>query len=129
MNPAIFCIAALGLLVVGLGLLVSMGRNATQTAIGSSTDPSDMLFKRVRAHANACEYNPMLAILTLVVASNEPAAWMTWAYILATLSRYLHAAGMLVSSTLAAPQPLRFVGALGTYIFGLALVVAVFLRV
>lgn len=125
MNPAIVCIAILGLLVVGLGLLVSLARGATKTAIGSSTDPADMLYKRIRTHANACEYNPILAVMTLVIASNEPSAWMTWSYMLATLARCLHAAGMLMSPSLADPQPLRFAGALGTYFFGLVMAVAV----
>jgi hypothetical protein len=47
--------------------------------------------------------------------------------ILVTLSRYLIAIGLIVSPTIAAPHPLRFVGALGTYLLGTALCVAVFL--
>jgi len=52
-----------------------------------------------------------------------------WTFAAATLSRYLHAAGMVLSSSLDRPQPLRFVGALGTYVAGLALVVALLLVV
>jgi uncharacterized protein len=44
--------------------------------------------------------------------------------VLYRLFRYLHAAGMLLSPSLDRPQPLRFVGALGTYVAGLLLVVA-----
>ena len=124
MNAAIVCTALLGLLVFGLGLAVSMVRGSTQTNIGYKSDPADTLYKLVRAHGNATEYAPMMAILILLIGSWQPAAWMIWTFVAATLSRYLHAAGMIMSSTLDKPQPLRFAGALGTYLSGLALVVA-----
>ena len=40
--------------------------------IGYPADPSDPLHKACRAHANACEYAPTMAILMLVVAMREP---------------------------------------------------------
>jgi hypothetical protein len=46
----------------------------------------------------------------------------------ATACRYLHAAGMILPATLAAPNPMRFVGALGTYVTGIALTVALLMR-
>ena len=49
-----------------------------------------------------------------------------WGAVIATLCRYLHAIGMIATRTLDALTPLRFVGALGTYVAGLALVIAVF---
>jgi hypothetical protein len=118
------CAALLGLLVFGLGLGVSLTRGTTDRAAGFDPDPTDRLYKMVRAHGNAAEYNPMLAILILAIGAHNPSAWMTWTAIAATAARYLHAAGMILSPTLAKPQPLRFVGALGTYVCGLALVVA-----
>ena len=48
---------------------------------------------------------------------------MQWLFIAATVSRVLHAAGMLMSPTLARPQPLRAIGAVGTYVIGLILAV------
>ncbi len=48
---------------------------------------------------------------------------------LAVASRYAIVAGILLSPTLDRPQPLRFIGALGTYITGVALSVAAFLSV
>jgi uncharacterized membrane protein YecN with MAPEG domain len=66
----------------------------------------------------------MLSILMLAIATRGCTTWMVWTFVAATLFRYLHAAGMLLSPTLDRPQPLRFVGALGTYLTGLALVVA-----
>jgi hypothetical protein len=46
---------------------------------------------------------------------------------LVTAGRYLFAAGMLLSPTLARPHPLRASGAMLTYLGGLALCVALFL--
>ncbi len=122
MNVAIVCTALLGLLVFGLGFAVSMLRGSSQTNIGYDPNPADRLYKMVRAHGNATEYAPMLAVLILLVGSRQPGTWMVWTFIAATASRYLHAAGMLLSPSLDRPQPLRFVGALGTYVCGLVLV-------
>lgn len=124
MNVAIICTALLGLLVFGLGLGVSALRGSSKTNIGYDPNPTDRLYKMVRAHGNASEYAPMLAILILLVGARQPGTWMVWTFIAATVSRYLHAAGMLLSPSLDRPQPLRFVGALGTYVCGLALVAA-----
>lgn len=124
MNLALTCIGLLGLLVVGLGFGVSMVRTRTSTSIGYKDDPSDPLYKWVRAHANACEFAPMLAILIFALASTGYGGWNGWLYILAVVVRYLHAAGMILSPTLAAPHPLRFAGAVGTYLVGFALALA-----
>jgi uncharacterized protein len=129
MTAALVCTALLGLLVIGLGLGVSTLRGSTSTTIGHKLDPGDPLHKMVRAHGNATEYAPMLAILMLAIAGRGATPWMVWTFVAATLSRYLHAAGMLLSSSLDRPQPLRFVGALGTYVTGLALVVALLMVV
>ena len=129
MTVALVCTAFLGLLVFGLGLGVSALRGSTSTNIGHKLDPGDPLHKMVRAHGNATEYSPMLAILMLAIAGRGATPWMVWTFAAATLSRYLHAAGMVLSSSLDRPQPLRFVGALGTYVTGLMLVVALLLVV
>jgi uncharacterized protein len=129
MTAALVCTALLGVLVFGLGLGVSALRGSTSTTIGHQLDPGDRLHKMVRAHGNATEYAPMLAILMLAIAARGPTRWMVWTFVAATLSRYLHAAGMVLSPSLDRPQPLRFVGALGTYVTGLALVVALLLVV
>ena len=127
MTAALVCTALLGLLVIGLGLGVSALRGSTSTNIGHKLDPGDPLHKMVRAHGNVTEYSPMLAILMLAIAGRGATPWMVWTFAAATLSRYLHAAGMVLSSSLDRPQPLRFVGALGTYVTGLLLVVALLL--
>ena len=100
------------------------GQTDTAEQNDSSGDPADLLHKMVRAHGNASEYVAMLAVLIMVVGMREPSAWANWSMIGATVSRYLHAVGMIVSPTLDKPQPLRFAGALGTYVFGMALCVA-----
>ena len=128
MATAMLCTGLLGLLVFGLGFAVSMTRGKTETVIGTNSDPTDRLYKMVRAHGNATEYVPILAILMVLVAmAGEPATWVIWVMIAVTAFRYLHAAGMIASPTLAKPYPLRFIGALGTYVGGIALCVALFL--
>jgi uncharacterized membrane protein YecN with MAPEG domain len=121
MHVALVCIALLGLLLFGLGLAVSLTRGRANTIIGHSPDPADPLHKLVRAHGNTAEYAPLLAVLMLVVAMNEPATWQLWCMGIATACRYLFAIGMITSPSLAKAHPLRFVGALGTYVVGLVL--------
>ena len=114
MATAMLCTGRLGLLIFGLGFAVSMTRGKTETIIATNADPTDRLYKMVRAHGNATEYAPILAILMVLVAmGGEPATWVIWVMIAVTAFRYLHAAGMITSPTLAKPYPLRFIGALG----------------
>ena len=123
MNTAAVCAGVLGLLVFALGLGVSLTRGATQTSIGYNPDPTDRLYKWVRAHGNASEFNPMLAVLILYLGTRQPGTTVQWIFIAAAVSRVLHAAGMIMSPSLARPQPLRAVGAVGTYVTGLILAV------
>lgn len=125
MTTAAVCIALLGLLVFGLGFAVSLVRGRSQTLIGASADPADPLHKVVRAHGNATEYAAMLAVLIWVAAIQDAGAWATGCTILATAARYVHAAGMVLPATLDKPNPLRLLGALGTYLGGLGLCFAV----
>ncbi len=129
MTTAIVCSAILGLLLFGLGLAVSLTRGSTATNYGYRADPADRLYKLVRAHGNAAEYHAMLAVLMVIVGMRGPAAWMEWSMIGATLSRILITLGIAGGATMATPHPLRFAGALGTYVFGLLLVVAALLLV
>jgi uncharacterized protein len=124
MTIATVCIALLGLLVFGLGLNVSRLRRGMRIGIGYPPDPTHPLHKACRAHANACEYAPMMGVLILLIGSRDPAAGILWVFVAATAARFLHAMGMLASPTLAAGHPLRVAGAAGTYVTGLVLVVA-----
>ena len=124
MTIATICIALLALLLFGLGLTVSLNRGSTQRVIGHSDDPTDRLHKLCRAHGNAAEYVPILALLIYVLGARGPAPWLAWTFVAATAFRYLHAAGMILPATLATPNPMRFVGALGTYVTGFVLAIA-----
>jgi uncharacterized protein len=127
MATAIVCTALLGLLVFALGFVVSLTRGSTNIVSGYNPDPADHLYKMVRAHGNTTEYAPMLAILMLLIGAREHAPWMLWTMWIVTVSRYLIVIGIIISPTLAKPQPLRFLGALGTYVGGIALCVAAYL--
>lgn len=127
MTTAIVCIALLGLLLFGLGLAVSLTRGRTQRVIGVPDDPTSGLLKVVRAHGNTAEFAPMLALLILIVGTRAPATWVVWTMGIATLSRYLIAIGILASPSLERPHPLRALGALGTYVTGMMLCLALLL--
>ena len=121
MTVMAICIALLGLLVFLLGLGVSLARRRGKTGVGYPDDPADPLHKLVRAHGNTIEYAPMLALLIWVAGTATSAAWLQWIMIGATASRYMIVAGMLLAPSLRHPHPLRFLGALGTYVFGTVL--------
>lgn len=127
MSTALTCIALLGFLLFGLGFAVSLKRGGTNTLIGNAPDPADPLHKLVRAHGNTAEFAPLLAVLMLAVALNDPAPWTLWCMGIATAARYLLALGLLVSPTLVKPHPLRFIGAATTYLTGIALSAALLL--
>ena len=125
MNPvALVCVTVLGLLLFGLGLAVSALRGRRRMLHGHPADPADLLHKVVRAQANTAEYAPMLAVLMLTLGSQQPAPWVLWAMALTTACRVLIVAGLVLGPTMARPHPLRFIGALGTYLGGVALCLA-----
>ena len=124
MTTAIICIALLGALLFGLGWNVSRLRGSKQTTEQFPSAPDDPLFVAIRAHGNAAEYVPTLAILILVVGFRDPALWMLVVAAIATLSRYLHAIGVLSTGDMAKENPLRLVGAVGTILSGVALAAA-----
>jgi hypothetical protein len=129
MNAFLICSAILVLLYFALSLHVSMTRGRTQTGIGVGDDPSGPMSKAVRAHGNAAEYVPIFVALFLYFLLSGAGGWIEWVAIIVTASRILHALGMLMTKTFRAPpHPLRAVGALGTYLGGFALGVALLLR-
>ncbi len=127
METAILCTALLGLLLFGLGLAVSLTRGSTNVVSGFNSDPTDRLYKMIRAHGNTAEFVPMVAVLLLFLGSRNPSTWVLWTMWIVTLCRYLIVIGILTSPTLAKPHPLRFIGAVGTYVGGVALCVAAYL--
>jgi uncharacterized membrane protein YecN with MAPEG domain len=124
MNVGIICTAVLGLLLFGLGLYVSILRQRTRRSIGcDTTSPTDPLHRAVRAHGNTAEYAPFFAVLFLWFAVHPGPVWVSVAIVLATLARVSLAVGLLWGASLDKPTPARFVGALLTYVTGIALAV------
>lgn len=116
-------IGLLGLLLFGLGANVTRhrairGRNGGPQ---SSLDPTDRLFIAARAHGNASEYIPTLGVLLVVCNTLTDGWWIEALAVSAVVFRSVHAFGMLRSETLAAHGPVRDIGAIGTYVTGLAL--------
>lgn len=128
MTTAIVCIALLATLLFALGGNVSRIRGS-RGATGEQfpTAPDDALFVAIRAHGNATEYIPTLAVLILVIGSRDPSAWMLVVAAVATFSRYLHAVGLLTTGDMGKKSPLRLIGAVGTIVSGVALAVAAIL--
>ena len=129
MIVAVICVALLALLVFVLGIVVSSNRGRTDRIAGFPEDSRDALYKSVRAHGNTIEYVPILAVLMLYLGSTSPDSWILWTMIAVTVARYLIVAGLLVPVDMNQPNPLRFVGALLTYLCGITLVVATLLTV
>ena len=50
--------------------------------------------------------------------------WVVWVMVAIAAFRYVLAIGLIFPPSLAKPNPLRFIGALGTYACGVALCVA-----
>jgi uncharacterized membrane protein YecN with MAPEG domain len=123
MNVGMICTAVLGLLLFGLGLYVSVLRGRTGRSMGCDTGPTDPLHRAVRAHGNTAEYAPFFAVLFLWFAVHPGPAWVSIAIVLATLARVSLVIGLLWGPSLDKPTPARFVGALLTYLTGLALAV------
>ncbi len=128
MSIPLICIALLGFLGIGLGFTVSIIRVKVDVVHGSSMDPEDTLYKAVRAHGNTMEYAPLLALLIFLLGEGQQSAWVTWFMVLATASRYLFAAGTIFHKSFAEQNPMRLIGAMGTYIFGLGLCYAVLIQ-
>ena len=124
----LICVALLALLTIGLGFGVSVQRAKTRTVYGCNDQPDDPLYKYSRAHGNAAEFAPLLAILIYILGQAPYAPWIGWMMVIATVARYMHAIGIIFGETMAKPHPLRFLGALLTYISGIALSIALLIR-
>ena len=118
----VVCIALMGVLLFVLGANVTRYR-AIRGATGNQmpTDPADRMFIAQRAHGNASEYVPTLAVLIVVCATLTSGWWLDVLAIAAVAARSLHALGVLTSKTMATHGPLRDLGAMGTYVTGVAL--------
>ncbi|HEY0165198.1 MAG TPA: MAPEG family protein [Sphingomicrobium sp.] len=120
MLPITLTIAgACALLSVWLGLRVSRLRIRHKVSVGDGEN--EAVRTRMRAHANFAEYTPifliLLAALELAYGSQT---WLWVAAILFVLGRLAHPFGM----DRKAPNPLRLVGALLTWLVLIGLAVA-----
>ena len=124
MAIALLSVGLMGLLVFLLGFNVSRVRGSVMhTQAEEEANPHSALRKAVRAHGNCIEYAPMLSILILAIGNRTPIMpwWIAAIMLAAVAARYVHAAGVLTGETIHSPTPLKFVGALGTYLTGAAL--------
>ena len=128
MSVYLICISLLGLLSFALGFNVSMTRNSSGAMYGGDIEPESRLYKAQRAHGNTIEYAPILAILMFALGQAEQPSWVIWSMVVATFCRFLFVAGILFPATMAKPNPMRFLGALGTYLAGFALVAALIIQ-
>jgi uncharacterized membrane protein YecN with MAPEG domain len=121
-NLTVICVALLGILVFLLGANVTRHR-AQRGASGVQlpTDPADRMFIAIRAHGNAAEYVPVLVVLLLLCDALTGGWWVPALAVAALSARFVHAVGMLTSASLATHGPLRDIGAMGTYLTGIAL--------
>ena len=117
----IVCIALMGILLFVLGANVSRQRAIRGAGNQAPTDPTDRLLIAIRAHGNAAEYIPTMIVLLLVCSALSDSWLVDLLAVAALVVRTTHAIGMLSAKTLAAHGPLRDVGALGTYLTGIAL--------
>jgi uncharacterized membrane protein YecN with MAPEG domain len=121
MIVAVLCVAVLGLMLFGLGNLVSKRRMDSKQISGTDADPAGALNKALRAHGNTAEYAPFLAVLFLYLGATNPAVWVIWTIAATTVCRVLIVVGLLLPHSMDKPNPMRFIGGLGTYLGGFAL--------
>jgi uncharacterized protein len=125
----LLCSAILVIFYFLLALNVSMTRSRMKVGIGTGDSPSGPLNRAIRAHGNASEYIPIFVVLFLYFLTTGASGWITWVVVGVTICRVLHAMSMFMAPDLNSVYALRFVASLGTYVGGLALGVALLLRV
>jgi uncharacterized membrane protein YecN with MAPEG domain len=125
MNILVLCSGLLALLYAVLSVNVSLTRQRKQK---DSSITEAQLTKAIRAHGNASEYIPLFiaSFLFLGISGSSPA--LAVVAVLATVSRLAHAAGMFRIANVSERHPLRYYGAIGTYVCLFAVAVAVLLR-
>lgn len=110
-----------------IGFMVSIQRGKTNVMSGGNDDPTGMLNKTMRSHGNSAEWAGVLVAMILYLGTTDAGAWVGWVSLAVGIGRVLHAVGFLVCETLERPHPLKAIGALLTYVGGLALCVALIL--
>lgn len=128
MSIPLACIGLLATLVITLAFIIFIVRFKKGVMYGYTINPEDILYKAVRAHGNATEYVPIIALLIYILGSMPLSSWVLWCMILITLFRYMAAAGILFPKTMTKPNPLRLIGTLGTYVTGFGLCAALLIK-
>ena len=121
-------IVSLAGLCLFLAIAVTVARGKYNVLAGSDENPEHPLYQLIRAHGNQTEFVPLLILLMWILGQSSQPTWVLWTVVAVTASRFLMAAGMILPRTLAVPNPARFIGAMGTYIGGLALCVALLMN-
>lgn len=127
MNVVLISIALLGILLFVLGANVTRNRVIVGKAGGDQApnDPAAPLLVAQRAHGNAAEYVPTLAVLLFICGSQTDGWWLDALAVAAVVARFLHGFGMLASGNLAKRTFPKEFGAMLTYAVGIALGVTV----
>ncbi|MEM1389704.1 MAG: MAPEG family protein [Pseudomonadota bacterium] len=130
----ILCSAALIILTLLLAFWTSIQRGSSKTiAYDAPLEPTSGMAKAQRAHGNSAEYAALLIGLFIITGfayqERDLGIAVTSLAIAITVSRFLHAIGFLTCATLEKPHPLKAIGALVTYLGGLALAIMVVVRV
>jgi uncharacterized protein len=112
-NVVILCIAVLVLFYGALSLNVSRVRRKRRS---DPTVTEATLTQAIRAHGNASEYIPLFTAGLLYLNVASPSAFVTGLAVAVLACRLSHAAGMFLTPTVNDRHPLRFVGALGSYL-------------
>ncbi|WP_296657958.1 MAPEG family protein [Paraburkholderia sp.] len=121
---ALACTCVLGLLLFVLGLSVTVVRSRVGLLSGYAPEPDLLLTKLVRAHGNTAEYAAFFAALFLYLGAQNPPHWQLWCMAGAMACRLLLVVSLVAWPTMSKPNPARAIGALGTYVFGAALCIA-----
>ena len=125
MKTLVLCSGILAVLYAVLSVNVSITRLRRRK---DATITEAQLTKAIRAHGNAAEYIPLFVAGFLFLSTGGPDIILSTIAVVATASRFAHAAGMFRIATVNERHPLRYYGALGTYICLSALAVALLLR-
>jgi uncharacterized protein len=125
MNLPLFCSG----LLIALFALLSLNVSLTRIRQRKDKTISDAdLHRAVRAHGNAAEYVPLFIAVFLYFSVWNAGYALAAIAVVATVSRYAHAAGMLYGGQDGKRNPLRYYGAIGTYLSLFAAAVAILLR-
>lgn len=128
MNIILLCSAILVIVYFLLANNVSRVRRTSHLGFGMADEPSGPLNRAIRAHGNSAEYTPIFLVLFFYFLSVGAGGWITWVVVVVTFCRVLHPISILIAPDLNAIYPPRFVAAVGTYLAGLVLGVALLMR-